>query len=167
MHLYVTGFWLLLCVLTALAWSGREVRSQWWEALSEPEVGVATLMMVAAILTVVIRPSFVSRFSSIELAMFAIDVGLFVGLAIYAARSGRWWILAASALQLISTTAHVTRAVTPGMWRLGYQVMEEASSYPTLLLLAWGVWSRHRSAKSARRSSTFSGVRDRPLSSRR
>ncbi len=166
MHLYVTGFWLLLCVLTALAWSGREVRSQWWEALSEPEVGVATLMMVAAILTVVIRPSFVSRFSSIELAMFAIDVGLFVGLAIYGARSGRWWILAASALQLISTTAHVTRAVTPGMWRLGYQVMEEASSYPTLLLLAWGVWSRHRSAKSARRSSTFSGVRDRPLSSR-
>lgn len=159
MLIYVTVFWLTLTVLTVLAWSWRDAGSRWWTALYQPEVGVATLLMTAALLTVGARPSFATRFAGLDLGMLTIDAGLFVGLATYGVRSGRWWVMAAAAFQLISATAHVARIVTPGMWRLGYQVMEEASSYPTLFLLAWGVWSHHRGAKKYAPSRTFSIAR--------
>lgn len=152
MILYVAGFWLLLFALTVFAWSGRTNKPSSWSAIGEPEVGVASLLLAAAVLTVALRPAFGMRFNGVDLKMVVIDACLFVGLAAYGARSGRCWILCAAALQLLSTTAHFARATTPGMWRLGYQVMEEASSYPTLLLLAWGIWSRHRDASRSGRS---------------
>lgn len=161
MLIYVAGFWLLLTVLTALAWLGRDTAAHWTAAFREPETGVATLLMAAAVLTVVLRPAYATRFNGLDVSMLGVDLGLAIGLATYGVRSGKWWVLSAAALQLISTTAHLTRALTPGMWRLGYQVMEEASSYPTLLLLAWGVWSRHRSRRSGRRSRSFSATPDR------
>ncbi|WP_380782956.1 hypothetical protein [Sphingomonas sp. R86520] len=167
MHLYITGFWILLLTLTAIAWLGRPRSTTVATALREPETGVATLLLAAAVLTVLLRPSVATRFVGIDPSMVLIDAGLFVGLASYGVRSGRWWVLCAAALQLISTTAHLARVFTPDMWRLGYQVMEEASSYPTLMLLAWGVWSRHRRARSARRSSSFSVMPGRDASPRR
>lgn len=166
MHLYITGFWILLLTLAAIAWLDRPRPTGAATALREPETGVATLLLAAAVLTVLLRPSVATRFVGIDPSMVLIDAGLFVGLASYGVRSGRWWVLCAAALQLISTTAHLARVSTPDMWRLGYQVMEEASSYPTLMLLAWGVWSRHRRARSARRSSSFSVIRDRGASDR-
>ena len=156
MLFYVAGFWLFLILLTMLAWLGRDRRLAWPAALAEPETGVATLLAAAAVLTVFVRPAFAIRFKGLDPGLVAIDVSLFVGLAVYGVRSGRWWVLCAAALQLLSTTAHVARVTTPGMWRLGYQVMEEASSYPTLMLLGWGIWSRHLSARRSRRSRTFS-----------
>ncbi|MEG3159343.1 hypothetical protein U1763_02400 [Sphingomonas sp. LB2R24] len=167
MLIYVTGFWLLLFVLTAIAWWGRDRNASWRATLSQPEIGVATLLMAAALLTVAMRPSFATRFAGLDIGMLTIDVALFGGLAAYGARTGRWWVLAAAALQLVSATAHVTRMVTPGMWRLGYQVMEEASSYPTLMLLGWGLWSRHRIARNVERSRTFSIAQDRGRAGRR
>jgi len=162
MIIYVAGFWILLLVLTALAWIGRDRKNTVWGAMSEPEVGVATLLVVAAISTVVLRAPYATRFNGLDGAMLSIDVGLVVGLTFYGLKSGRWWTLSAAALQLVSATAHLAKATTPGMWRLGYQVMEEASSYPTLLLLAWGVWSRRRGARSAMRSRSCCGTRALP-----
>lgn len=152
MLFYVAGFWLLLILLTTLAWLDRDRSDPWWCALGQPETGVATLLACAAVLTVVVRPAFATRFSDLAVGLATIDFALFVGLAVQAARSGRWWVMCAAALQLISATAHIARLSRPGMWRLGYQVMEEASSYPTLLLLAWAIWSHHRRATSAGRS---------------
>jgi len=145
----------LLIVLTVVAWVGRG-NVGFLKSLAEPEVGVATLLMSAAILTVALRPSVATRFQELDVKMLAIDAGLFFGLATYSARSGNLWVICAAALQLISTTAHLARVTTPGMWRLGYQVMEEASSYPTLVLLAWGLWSRHLGARKAALSNSFS-----------
>jgi hypothetical protein len=160
MHPYVAGFWLLLLALFVLAWSGRRRSAGLWTDIREPETGMATLLLGAAVLTVLLRPSPATRFIDLEWAMLLVDAGLFVGLAALGVRSGRWWVLCAAALQAISATAHVARLVTPGMFRLGYQVMEEASSYPTLLLLAWGLWSRRRLARTAARSRSFSSGRD-------
>lgn len=162
MSIYVTGFWSILLLLDILAVLGCDRTSPRWAAIKQPELGVAVLLSSAALLTVLLRPAVTFRFVDLELAMLAIDFGLFVGLAAFAVRSGKGWILCAAALQLISATAHVARLMTPGMWRLGYQVMEESSSYPTLMLLAWGIWIHHRRAKTAVRSKTYSRVRDVP-----
>lgn len=156
MHLYVAGFWILLIILSAVAWLGREKTETVWSVLLQPEVGVAALLVSAAVLTVVSRPAVTTRFDALQPEMLAIDAGLFVGLAAFAVSSGRAWATTAAALQLLSATAHVARLSTPGMWRLGYQVMEEASSYPTLLLLAWGLWNRHRRMRIAGRSKNYS-----------
>lgn len=141
MNFYVASFWAILTGLTLLAWRGRR-RSRGARAwLRQPTLAVAALYWGAALLTVVSNPSPPSRFFYLEPMLLLIDLGLFVGLALIGMRSGKGWVLCAAALQLISTAAHVARLTTPGMWRLGYQVMEEASSYPLLGLLAVGIWS--------------------------
>jgi hypothetical protein len=152
MDFYIAGFWLILMTLTALAWTWRDVDERGRTRPAQPELSVVTLLWAAAVLTVVLRPSLATRFHDVERAMLIIDFGLFAGLAWIGARQGKGWILCAAALQLISASAHVARLVTPGMWRLGYQVMEEASSYPLLMALAWGIIGR-RSAGRRDRSS--------------
>lgn len=167
MLLYVAGFWMLLTAVTAMAWSTYDGARPLRPALSEPEIGVATMLMSAAVLTVLLRPAFATRYDGIDWKMAAIDVLLVVGLVFHAAGSGRWWVICATALQLISTTAHMARAVTPGMWRLGYQVMEEASSYPTILLVGWGVLARYRRTRRDARSNSSSDARPRTRTRRK
>lgn len=148
MTLYTFGFWPILLSLVALAWASRTDRTTWWGALGQPEIGVAMLLLSAATLTALLRPAVGIRFVGLETTMLAIDLALFLALSFLGVSSGKWWVLCAAALQLISTTAHLARLTTPGMWRLGYQVMEEASSYPTLALLACGIWLRFRQKKT-------------------
>lgn len=145
MDLYIAGFWILLVALSLLSWSWRDRDAQGRTKPRQPELQVAGLFWIAAVLTVALRPSLATRFHLLEPSLLLIDAGLFAGLAWVGVRSGRGWVLCAAALQLISAAAHVARLATPGMWRLGYQVMEEASSYPVLLLLGWGVLT-HRAA---------------------
>nr|WP_253072743.1 hypothetical protein [Sphingomonas sp. H160509] len=152
MDLYVMSFWAILIVLSVLAWRGRGRALGIVGYLRQPELAVAALCWTAALATVVLGSSSATRFYSLERSLLVIDCGLLAGLAIIGVRSGKGWVLCAAALHLLSTTAHVARLTTPGMWRLGYQVMEEASSYPVLLLLALGIWSRHRAVRSAGRS---------------
>lgn len=142
MDFYVTSFWVILTGLSLLAWRGRDRSPALKGALRQPTLAVAALYWGAALLTVACKPSPPNRFFYLEPMLLLIDWGLFIGLALIGMRSGKGWVLCAAALQLISSAAHVARLTTPGMWRLGYQVMEEASSYPLLGLLATGVWSR-------------------------
>ena len=147
MDLYVTSFWAILLVLSLLAWLGRDRSLPRARALQQATLAVAALYWISAILTVACKPSPAKRFFYLEPTMLLIDLGLFIGLAIIGVRSGKGWVLCAAALQLISTAAHVARLTTPGMWRLGYQVMEEASSYPLLMLLTIGIWSERIGTK--------------------
>jgi hypothetical protein len=152
MNLYVAGFWALLIVLSILAWLERDRTSKGASCFRSPELSVVALCWIAAVLTIVFRLSVDDRFSYFDHSLLVIDLSLFAGFATVGVRSGKGWVLCAAALQLLSTAAHVTRLTTPGMWRLGYQVMEEASSYPVLALLGYGIWHRHRIARSAWRS---------------
>ncbi len=160
MDLYVAGFWVVLAGLTALAWFWREDGEGGRGVRSHPELIVAALYWSAALLTVAAAPSPATRYFHLEHALLLIDAGLFLGLAAIGVQTGRVWILCSASLQLISATAHVARFVTPNMWRLGYQVMEEASSYPALLLLAWGIVGRRRRQRRRSSSRSSSGSHD-------
>lgn len=163
MDLYIAGFWVLLTGLSALAWARRDRQSGGRTAPRQPELLVAAMFWIAGLLSAALRPSLSSRFAFYEPALLVIDFGLFAGLAWVGARSGKWWVLCTAALQLLSASAHIALLVTPSMWRLGYQVMEEASSYPLLVLLGYGIISRHLSRKSDARSRTYSS--DPPIGS--
>lgn len=152
MDLYIAGFWILLVALTLLAWSWRDRDARGRTSPRQPELVVAAMFWTAAVLTVALRPSLATRFHLLERSLLLVDFGLFAGLAWEGVRSGKVWVLCAAALQLISATAHVARLTTPGMWRLGYQVMEEASSYPVLLLLTWGILAHRARARRVSRS---------------
>jgi hypothetical protein len=157
MDLYVAVFWAFLVILSVLAWFGRDSVRKTISAFSQPELAVTVLCWIAALMTMALRPSSATRFYNLECSVLVIDCGLFAGFTIIGARSGKGWVLCAAALQLLSTTAHVARLTTPFMWRLGYQVMEEASSYPVLLLLAYGIWKHRRASRTDGRSRTLSG----------
>jgi len=151
MNLYVASFWAILLALSLLAWLWRDRSLKPAETLVQPELAVVSLCWTAAIVTLVCKPPSAVRFFDLEPALLLVDIGLLVSLTIIGVRSGKGWVLCAAALQLLSTSAHVARLTTPGMWRLGYQVMEEASSYPILLLLAVGIWNRRRALKRGAR----------------
>lgn len=146
MTFYIAGFWLLLIVLTAFAWLGRDRPTIRPVVVSQPQLPVTAMFWTAAVLTILMRSSPDARFIHTEHSLLLIDFGLFGALTWAGVRSGRGWVMCAAAFQLISATAHLARLVTPGMFRLGYQVMEEASSYPTLALLAYGIL-RHLAAR--------------------
>lgn len=156
MTLYIASFWLMLVVLSAAAVILRDRPSVRPLVVTQPQLPVVAMFWTAAVLTILLRPSLDRRFMYIEHALLLIDFGLFAGLAWAGVRSGKGWVLCTAALQLVSATAHVARIVTPNMFRLGYQVMEEASSYPTLLLLAFGILDHARRRRRSGRSDDWS-----------
>jgi hypothetical protein len=131
---FLALFWLSLVSLCAAAsrWGGR------WEKV------VAAMYLAAAVATVVARPAFESRYESVEMLVFAVDLLLFVGLAFVAVRCGLWWTICASALQCLTILAHLGKLLNPGLWRLGYQLMATWSAWPAVALLAVGIWMHGR-----------------------
>ena len=136
---YFAGFWVLLPLtfMAALRWGG-------W-----PERTVATMYVIAALCTLLVLTA-PDRFNRIEPALMAADIILLIGLAFVAVRSDHWWPACATALQFLSVLAHLGKALNPNLLRLGYQLMEQASSYPTLIVLTFGIVThRRRTPKAA------------------
>lgn len=134
MSLYVLLFWLCLPALSlaAMQWGGP------------PEKAASLLYVAAAILTLAVRPLWSVRYHNVEIGVFAIDLGLLFSLAVIASKVDRVWPIIATALQAISVLAHVAKALNPSFWRLAYAMMAGASSYPTLIVLAVGIWHHRR-----------------------
>ena len=129
MNPYVLVFWLVLPMLwlAARRWGGRS------------EQRVATLYVVAAVATVVMRSTWNSRYHSVEFGVSLVDVLLLIALAREAANSRRWWPVWSTALQAIATLSHIGKAFNSLLMPLGYAIMTGASSYPMLLVLALGI----------------------------
>lgn len=134
MSIAFLSFWTVLMITAAAAWiwGGR------------PEKAVASMYVAAAVGTILVRPAMTIRYGSVEVSVFAIDVLLLIGLTIVVVRSDRWWTVCATALQSLTVLAHVGRMFNPHLWRLGYQMMAEWAAWPTLFLLAYGIWSAGR-----------------------
>lgn len=142
MLLYVGLFWIFLCMLVpaAFRWGG-------W-----PERVAAMLYLGAALLSVLLRPALGVKFHVLDWSLVAIDVSLLAGLLAIALWADRWWPIAATALQAVATLAHVAKTINPGIYALGYQLMEESSAYPTLIILALAIFrarQRYRRATSS------------------
>lgn len=133
MSSYVLLFWVLLptVLLAAFRWGGSAERAG------------ASLYVLAALITLAVRPAWNVRYQNVEIGVLAIDVSLLIGLATIVYRTERRWPIVATALQAVSVLAHVAKALNPAFWRLAYALMSGASSYPTLAVLAVGIWT-HR-----------------------
>jgi hypothetical protein len=120
----------LLFLTTAFAWW----RGQW------PERAAATAYLLAWLATELLQPDLYHRFRYMEAGVLVVDAALVAALAYLAIRSGRGWLIWATAFQLLSTSAHLARAMDPSFSALAYAIMEGASSYPTQIALAFGIF---------------------------
>ncbi len=134
MWFYVMTFYLALplLVLAASRWGG-------W-----PEKSVAILFVAAALATMLVRSGAATKYHSVELGVFAVDLALLAGLAAVAVRANRWWTIWAAAFQAITVTGHLAKMATPGLSRMAYALMLGVSAYPALIALALGIWNHHR-----------------------
>jgi hypothetical protein len=143
-YLYVYSFWLLLPLLclAALRWGG-------W-----PERIVAFLFLAAAAGSILLKSSVTGGYRTIEIGVLAVDLALLAGLVWVMVQADRRWLIWVVALQVISTTGHLARLVTPDLSRMAYSLMVGASSYPALLLLGLGI-AGHWRATRRRAASAF------------
>ncbi|MES3100509.1 hypothetical protein [Sphingomonas faeni] len=134
MSIYFLLFWssLLAASLAAFRWGGP------------PEKAVACMYLLAAAATLVVEPALGVRYRQVELGVFLIDACLLAGLVFVSIRADRWWPLCATALQILAVLSHVGKAVNPGLWRYGYQLMAVWTAWPTVGLLAFGVLRNRR-----------------------
>lgn len=133
--LYEQAFVPLLMLLALCAWRW----GQW------PERTAAASFAAAWLATLLVKPTTHMRFFYVEFGVLLVDGALLIALGLLAVRSGRGWLIWATAFQLLSTTAHLARAMDSSFSALGYLIMEGASSYPTLIALAVGLWQHRRS----------------------
>lgn len=130
----LVSFWFLLVV--ACVYAQRRG--------GKPERLIATLLVVASVLTVVCRANVSIRYSSIDLGVVLIDAILLVGLSIVAVRADRVWPIPLASLQSIVVLGHFCKLVNPELWRLGYALMTTAPAYPAVMLLIVGIYRHDR-----------------------
>lgn len=137
--IYAYGFWVLLPMtcLAAWRWGGEP------GVTFTPERTVAALLAVAAVATVALLPSGAEQYRTMERATLAVDGLLLLALTAVALSADRWWPLCIVPLHAASTLAHLGKLLDPRVLPVGYQLLEQASSYPTLAVLAVGIWRHH------------------------
>ncbi len=152
LQIYAYGSWALIpiLVLAAWAWGGR------------PEQVASWMYLVAAVASRLVRPISADAFVHLEWATLVIDGLLMVGLIGLALRSDRFWPLPSAALQVVSCLAHIEKMIEPRSYTLGYQMLAQASTYPTLLLLGLGILRQWRRSRPERRYLDCSPLQDCP-----
>jgi hypothetical protein len=109
-----------------------------------PERCTALAFIAAVIFTRVAVSSAQSRFSSVEVGIFCVDVVMLFGLTAIALRAERFWTLWVAALQLIGAAGHAVKLVDPTLIRWAYAFALAFWSYPMMLVLAVGTWNHQR-----------------------
>lgn len=130
-------FWILLILAAALAaiWGGRTERH------------VAVMCLSAAIITTLVRSAAPHRYHQVEVGVLAVDLFLTAGLIWAALRTPKLWPSLIAALQCISTLAHLGKATDTNLWRFGYAAMAQASAFPSVCILLFGVWQHRRTVR--------------------
>jgi len=145
--LYLGLFWFTLPVLLIAAglWGGKSERL------------VAGCYVAALAASKLLKSAPQHDFFKVEAGLVVADAALLAALIAVAARYGRSWVILVAAFQLLSTLAHFARLIRADLTPLAYSLMESASSYPALILLAVGIVSHHRSARGDAAGSSSSG----------
>lgn len=132
---YVGIFWIALPTLCLASY----LWGQW------PERAASSCYLLAAVMSVATGPILSAKFHRFEGSLALIDAILLASLLLIALKADRWWPILATALQAVGTLSHIAKLINPKIYGLGYQMMEESSAYPALLVLAVGIWrTRHR-----------------------
>jgi predicted lysophospholipase L1 biosynthesis ABC-type transport system permease subunit len=109
-----------------------------------PERVGATLLLSAAIATLIVRPADPHRYANVLIGVLAVDALLMVGLVWLAVRAARSWPIATAALHGISLLGHLGKAENVKLWALGYELILILPVPLIVLTLAVGTWTHQR-----------------------
>jgi hypothetical protein len=93
-----------------------------------------------AILTIVAAPAYPVRFADFHLTHFLVDLGVLSSFTIIALRSTRFWPMWVAGFQLVATSVHLLKLLSPELMGLVFGAALAFWSYPILLLIAVGAW---------------------------
>lgn len=125
----VYGFWLLLLLTSAAAWT--------WG--SQTERRVAGAYLTASVATLLFRFPGSSQYAAVDVGAFGVDLLLLGYLLWITAKAPRWWLVVSAALQLVTVLGHVAMFDAPSTRPFDYFMTAVGSSYPAVLLLAAAV----------------------------
>jgi hypothetical protein len=108
---------------------------------------VALVFLVANFATLTLRSHLATQYSSVEAAVFIIDVLAFIAFTCAAIISDRFWPLWVSGLQLTSSMGHLLKVVDESLVPLAYAAALRFWAYPILIILAIGTWRGQQRAR--------------------
>ncbi|MCY1246135.1 hypothetical protein D9M72_593410 [compost metagenome] len=129
------GFFVALLILTA--------GYAWWRG-GGPERIAAAAMLVATVVSALVRANVRHRFADVDTGLLIVDGLLLIVLVAVALRADRGWPLLVAALHLMTVGAHGIRLIEPGMIPVTYAVLIALWSYPMQVALAIGTWRHQR-----------------------
>lgn len=135
MHVLIYAALLVGCLFASFWRGGR------------PERIGALDMAAGSVLTVIVNSPLSTRYSSIEVRIFLVDVAVLLVFLALALRSDRYWPLWTTAMQLLVVLAHLARLADPNMLRNGYGVVMAMWSYPQLIIIALAAWQARRAER--------------------
>jgi hypothetical protein len=117
----------------------------WVGGRDERIVSAAQLLNIAAY-----RLLAMSSWSKPELLVLAADIGFLLVLATLAMRTSRWWLLWATAFQLLIVVIHLAMIADPSVRARSYATGTIIWAYLLLSALAVGTWRTWRTRRPAR-----------------
>jgi hypothetical protein len=86
----------------------------------------------------------VTRFQSMEVGVFVVDVVTFIAFTILALRAHRLWTMWVSSLLGLGVLGHLARWLGPDVIPWAYAVILSVWSYPILAIIVFGTWNHRR-----------------------
>ena len=130
-RIIISELLLLAVAAAAWRWGGR------------PERIIATMMVAAAATNLALGVP-AARYRLVDHAQLAVDGLLFLGTLAVALRANRFWPLWLVAIELVALGAHGVRAYDPQIVPILYARLTAQVVYPTLVVLALGIWHFQR-----------------------
>lgn len=105
-----------------------------------PERIGAMNMAIGSVLTLLVNSPLSTRYASVEVRIFIVDVAVLLVFVALALRTDRFWPLWTAAMQVLVILAHVARFADPQMMRNGYGIVMAIWSYPQLVMITVAAW---------------------------
>lgn len=113
---------------------------------------VAAVFLIGNFATLALRSHLASEYSSVEPAIFVVDLICFLSFTYAALISDRFWPLWVSGLQLTTSFGHVLKFIDSSLLPIAYATALRFWSYPILIILAVGVWRGEKRLGRERRA---------------
>ena len=105
---------------------------------------VASICVVASVMSALVVAPLGSRYSNVEAGIFLVDMAALAGFTFVALRTDRFWPLWIAGLQLTTIIAHALKAVQLDLMPQAYAAAARFWVYPIFLIIVVGTWRSHR-----------------------